>query len=152
MIKRREFVRLLAGAAALPCVARAQQAERMRRIGVLMGIANDSEGQQRMAVFRKTLESLGWSEGRNIQLDYRWAPRDAMQARVYAEELVNLKPELIFCLSTPVTTAVRDATRTIPVVFVQVTEPVGAGLVQSWAKPGGNMTGFTNFEPTMSGK
>ena len=152
-MRRRQFIKLIGGAAAVvPLAARAQQRERVRRIGVLMGIANDSEGQQRMAVFRKTLESLGWSETSNIQLDYRWAPRDAMQARVYAEELVNLKPELIFCLSTTVTMAVRDATRAIPVVFVQVTDPVGAGLVQSWAKPGGNMTGFTNFEPTMSGK
>jgi putative tryptophan/tyrosine transport system substrate-binding protein len=150
-MRRREFITLLGGAASWPRAARAQT-ERVHRIGVLIGIANDSEGQGRMGVFRKTLESLGWSEGRNLQFDYRWGPRDAAQARVFAQELVELKPDLIFCLSTPVTMAVRDATRTIPVVFVQVTEPVGARVVQSWAKPGGNLTGFTNFEPSMSGK
>jgi putative ABC transport system substrate-binding protein len=151
-IGRREFITLLGGAAAWPLAARAQQAERVRRIGVLMGIANDSEGQARMAVFRKTMESLGWIEGRNLQLDYRWAPIAAPQARVFAEELVQQKPDLIFCLSTSVTMAVRNAAATIPVVFVQVTDPMSAGLVQNWAKPGGNLTGFTNFEPSMSGK
>jgi hypothetical protein len=152
-IGRRQFITLLGGAAAAwPLAAGAQQAERVRRIGVLMGIANDSEGQARMAVFRKTMESLGWIEGRNLQLDYRWAPIAAPQARVFAEELVQQKPDLIFCLSTSVTMAVRNAAATIPVVFVQVTDPMSAGLVQNWAKPGGNLTGFTNFEPSMSGK
>ena len=152
-MKRREFITLLGGAAvAWPVAARAQQGERVRRIGIFMGIADDSEGQERMVVFRKTLASLGWSEGRNVQFEYRWSPRDAAQARTFAKELVELKPDLIFCHSTPVATALRDATQTVPVVFIQVAEPVGAGLIQNWAKPGGNLSGFTNFEPSMSGK
>src|SRR5262245_10238561 len=137
---------LLGGATAWPLAARAQQGERMRRVGVLMGIANDAEGQERMAVFRKALEGLGWREGWNIRFDFRWGPRDAAQAHVFAQELVALEPDLIFCHSTLVTTAVKHATRTIPVVFIQVTEPVAAGIVESWAKPGGNVTGFANFE------
>ena len=151
-MKRRQFITLVGGAAAAwPHMARAQ-AERVRRVGLFMGVADDSEGQARLAVLRKALQSLGWTEGRNIRFDIRWIPRDAAQARVVATELVDLKPDLIFATSTPVTTAVRDATRTIPVVFMQVTEPISAGLVQSWAKPGGNMTGFANFETSMSGK
>ena len=98
-MKRREFITLLGGAAAAwPLAARAQQGDRVRRIGVFMGIANDSEGQDRMAIFVKTLEDLGWRESHSVQLDYRWAPRDAAQARVFAEELVGLKPDMIFCL------------------------------------------------------
>jgi putative ABC transport system substrate-binding protein len=151
-VRRREFIATLGGAAAWPLAAHAQQGERERRVGVLMGIANDAEGQERMAVFRKTLDSFGWKEGRNVRFDYRWAPGNAAQARVFAEELVELKPDVIFCLSTTVAIAVRSTTQTIPVVFVQVTDPIGARLVQSWAKPSGNFTGFTNFEPTMSGK
>jgi putative ABC transport system substrate-binding protein len=151
-MKRRQFIALVGGAAtAWPLVARAKS-ERVRRVGAFMGVADDSEGQSRLAIFRRTLQSLGWSEGRNIRFDIRWIPRDAAQARAVATELVSLKPDLIFATSTPVTTAVRDATRTIPVVFMQVTDPIGAGLVQSWAKPGGNMTGFANFETSMSGK
>jgi putative ABC transport system substrate-binding protein len=151
-MKRRAFLTLVGGAAAAwPLAARAQP-ERIRRIGVFMGVADDTEGQARLAILRKALQGLGWNEGRNIRFDIRWIPRDAAQARAVATELVDLKPDLIFATSTPVTTAVRDATRTIPVVFMQVTEPVSAGLVQSWAKPGGNMTGFANFETSMSGK
>jgi len=151
-MKRRQFITLVGGATATwPLLAHAQS-ERVRRVGLFMGVADDSEGQARLAILRKALHGLGWTEGRNIRFDIRWIPRDAAQARVVATELVDLKPDLIFVTSTPVTVAVRDATRTIPVVFMQVTEPVSAGLVQTWAKPGGNMTGFANFETSMSGK
>jgi putative ABC transport system substrate-binding protein len=152
-IRRREFIILLgAAAAAWPLAARAQQPDRVRRVGVLMGIADDLEGQARIAVFRHTLQALGWSDGRNIQFIYRWSGGDVAHARQFAKELLDLRSDVILTNSTPVTVAVRDTTRTTPTVFVQVSDPVGAGVVQSLARPGGNLTGFTNFDPSTAGK
>jgi putative ABC transport system substrate-binding protein len=147
-IRRREFIiRLGAAAAARPLAARAQQPDRVRRVGVLMGIADDFEGQVRIAVFRQALQALGWSEGRNVQFIYRWSGGDVTHARRFAKELLDLRSDVILTNSTPVT-----VTRTTPTVFVQVSDPVGAGVVQSLAQPRGNLTGFTNFDPSTAGK
>ena len=151
-MKRREFITLIAGAAAWPLAARAQQPDRVRRIGVLMGIADDFEGQARIAVFRQALQALGWSEGRNAQFIYRWSGGDVAHARQFAKELVDLRSDVILANSTPIAAAVRETTRTTPTVFVQVSDPVGAGVVQSLTRPGGNLTGFTNFDPSTAGK
>jgi len=152
-IRRREFIILLgAAAAAWPRAARAQQPDRVRRVGVLMGIADDFEGQARIAVFRQALQALGWSEGRNIQFIYRWSGGDVAHARQFAKELLALRSDVILTNSTPATVAVRDITRTTPTIFVQVSDPVGAGVVQSLARPGGNLTGFTNFDLSTAGK
>ena len=154
-MKRREFLTLLGGAAAAwPFAARAQQPGGMRRIGVLMAHAeNDKEFKAYVAVFRSGLEKLGWSEGRNIRIDFRWgALDDAVARQRSAKELVALEPELILTQNTPPTASMLQQTRTIPVVFVIVADPVGSGFVQSLARPGGNATGFTVMEPTISGK
>jgi len=152
-IRRREFIILLgAAAAAWPRAARAQQPDRVRRVGVLMGIADDLEGQARIAVFRRALQTLGWSEGRNVQFIYRWSGGDVARARQFAKELLDLRSDVILANSTPVAAVVRETTRTTPTVFVQVSDPVTAGVVQSLARPGGNLTGFTNFEPSMASK
>jgi putative ABC transport system substrate-binding protein len=152
-IRRREFMILVgAAAAAWPRAAHAQQPDRVRRVGVLMGIADDFEGQARMAVFRQALQALGWTEGRNVQFIYRWSGGDVARARQFAKELLDLRSDVILTNSTPVTVAVRDTTRTAPAVFVQVSDPVGAGVVQSLARPRGNLTGFTNFDPSTAGK
>src|SRR5260370_33535376 len=151
-IRRREFIFLLGGAAAFPRAARAQQPDRVRRVGVLMGISDDPEGQARITVFRQSLQALGWTEGRNVQFIYRWSGGDVVHARRFAKELLDLRSDVILTNSTPVTVAVRDTTRTTPTVFVQVSDPVTAGVVQSLARPGGNLTGFTNFEPSIASK
>jgi putative tryptophan/tyrosine transport system substrate-binding protein len=152
-IRRREFMILLGtAAAAWPLAAGAQQPDRVRRVGVLMGIADDLEGQARIAVFRRALQALGWSEGRNIQFIYRWSGGDVAHARQFAKELLDLRSDVILTNSTPATVAVRDITRTTPTIFVQVSDPVGAGVVQSLARPGGNLTGFTNFDLSTAGK
>jgi putative tryptophan/tyrosine transport system substrate-binding protein len=153
-VRRRQFItRLGAAAAAWPLATRAQQPDRMRRIGVLSGVANDLEGQARLAAFRETLESFGWTEGRNVRFDYRWAPKDAAEARTFAKELVDLRPDLIFTQSTPATVAAKEVVAgSIPLIFVQVGDPVVSKIVESLARPGGNLTGFTNFEPSMGGK
>jgi putative ABC transport system substrate-binding protein len=151
-MKRREFMILLGSAAAWPVAARAQQPDRVRRVGVLMGISDDPEGQARIAVFRQTLAALGWTEGRNIQLIYRWSAGDVVHARQFAKELLDLRSDVILANSTPVAVAVRDTTCTTPTVFVQVSDPVTAGVVQSLARPGSNLTGFTNFEPSIASK
>jgi len=151
-IRRREFIVTLGGAAAWPLAVQAQQPDRVRRVGVLMGIAADLEGHARIAAFRQALQALSWTEGRNIQLIYRWSAGDPLQARGFAKELVDLRSDALLVNSTPVVTAVRDITRTTPVVFVQVSDPITAGVVQSLARPGGNFTGFTNFEPSTAGK
>jgi len=151
-MKRREFMILLGGVAAWPLAARAQQPDRVRRVGVLMGIADDFEGQARIAVFRQALQALGWSEGRNIQFIYRWSGGDLAHARQFAKELLDLRSDVILTNSTPATVAVRDITRATPTIFVQVSDPVGAGVVQSLARPDGNLTGLTNFDLSTAGK
>ena len=152
-MKRREFMSLLGGAATWPLTARAQQQpDRVRRVGVLMGIADDLEGQARIAVFRQALQALGWTEGRNIQLIYRWSAGDAVQARRFAKELLDLRSDVILVNSTPVAAAVKDTVHRTPTVFVQVSDPVAAGVVQTLARPGGSLTGFTNFDPSTADK
>jgi putative tryptophan/tyrosine transport system substrate-binding protein len=153
-VNRRSFVTLLGGAVAWPLAARAQQPDRMRRIGVLMGYAeSDLEVQAHIAAFREGLQKLGWTEGRNIQIDTRWAaPDDAASMRRFAKELVALQPDVILSNTTPTTTALLQQTLTIPIVFAIVADPIGSGFVASFARPGGNVTGFTFTEPTMAGK
>jgi putative ABC transport system substrate-binding protein len=155
MIKRREFITFLGGAAATwPLAARAQQPGVVRRIGVLMAFAeSDPEGQARVAAFQQGLRKLGWAEGRNIRIDYRWATSDDAQVMTrFAKELVAQQPELILSQSTPTTAALLQQTRTIPIVFTQVADPVGSGFVASMSRPGGNATGFTNLEASLAGK
>jgi putative tryptophan/tyrosine transport system substrate-binding protein len=152
-IRRREFITLLGGAAAWPFAARAQQPERVRRIGVLMNLAvGDPEGEARIAAFLQALQQLGWSDGRNVRIDYRWAAGDAGHFQRYAEELLALAPDVILAGATPSVQALQQATRTVPIVFAIVADPVGAGFVDSLARPGGNVTGFTPFEYGISGK
>jgi putative ABC transport system substrate-binding protein len=153
-MRRREFITLVGGAAATwPLFARAQQAERMRRIGVLMGFAeNDSRSHAHMAAFRDGLQKLGWTEGRNIRIDTRWAAFDAESRQRFAKELITLRPDLILSHSTPTTAELLLQTRTIPIIFATVTDPVGSGFVASLPRPGGNVTGFTLVEPTMAAK
>ena len=153
-MKRREFMTLLGGAAAAwPLSARAQQSDRMRRIGVLMPfLANDPEEQARIVVFEQSLQQLGWTVGRDLQINYRSSGGEATLIRRYAAELVALAPDVIMTVGSVTLAPVQQATRTIPIVFVNVADPVGAGFVQSLARPGGNTTGFTNFEYSMSGK
>jgi putative ABC transport system substrate-binding protein len=154
-MRRRELIALLGGAAAAwPLVARAQQPERMWRIGVVMGFAeSDPQGQVRVAAFGEGLQKLGWAEGRNIRIDYRWAtPDDAESMQRFAKELVALQPDLILSNNTPTTAALLQQTRAIPIVFAAVSDPVGSGFVASFPRPGGNVTGFTNVEPAMAGK
>jgi putative ABC transport system substrate-binding protein len=150
---RREFITLLGGAAAAwPRGARAQQGERMRRIGVLMGITEDAEAQDRLAVFREGLRQRGWTEGGNIEFSYRWGAGTPELNRRLADELLQWQPDVILSNSTPITIAAHMATQTTPIVFTNVTDPVAAGVVQSLARPGGNLTGFTNFVPSLVGK
>jgi putative tryptophan/tyrosine transport system substrate-binding protein len=154
-LKRREFVTtLLGGAAAWPLAARAQQPERMRRIGVLMGgfVDSDPEGQARVTAFREELQQLGWAEGRNVRIDYRWATSGAELIQRFAKELVALQPNLILANSTPATASLLQQTRSIPLIFVQVADPVGSGFVASLPRPGGNVTGFITSDPTVAGK
>jgi putative ABC transport system substrate-binding protein len=153
-VNRRAFITLLGGAAASPLVARAQQIERVRRIGVLMGYAeSDSDAQAKVAAFREGLQKLGWAEGRNIRIDTRWPiPADTDSMQRFAKELVALQPDLILSHITPTTAALLQQTRTIPIIFATVSDPIGSGFVASFSRPGGNVTGFTSIEPTMAGK
>jgi putative ABC transport system substrate-binding protein len=154
-IRRREAIFTLCGVAvAWPLAGRAQQPDRVRRIGVLMGYAeSDSDAQAWYAAFREELQKLGWTEGRNTQIDTRWAtPADAGSMRRFAKELVALQPDLFLSSTTPTTTALLQQTRTIPIVFAIVADPIGSGFVASFARPGGNVTGFIFTEPTMAGK
>jgi ABC-type uncharacterized transport system substrate-binding protein len=145
---------LIGGAAATwPLAARAQQPDRMRRIGVLMGFAeSDHEAQSWVAAFREELQKLGWTEGRNIEIDTRWATADVESMQRFAKELVTLQLDLILTSSTPATAAMLQQTRTTPVIFVWVADPVGSGFVASLARPGGNVTGFTPLEGSLGGK
>jgi putative tryptophan/tyrosine transport system substrate-binding protein len=152
-IKRREFIALFGGAMTLPLAARAQQPERMRRIGVLVSLAeNDPEGQARKAAFQEGLQQLGWTDGRNVRIDYRWGAGDPDRYRTYATELVALAPDVILATGGSVVPSLLQATRTVPIVFTQTTDPVGAGFVNSLARPGGNATGFLGFEYGISAK
>jgi putative tryptophan/tyrosine transport system substrate-binding protein len=152
-VKRRDFITLIGGAAAWPLAARAQQPERMRRVGVLMHLAaDDPEGQARIAAFTQGLQELRWTIGRNVRIDYRWAAGDAERGRKYAAELVALAPDVILAAGGAVVAPLLQASRTVPIVFAQTPDPVGAGFVASLARPGGNATGFTIFEFGMGGK
>jgi ABC-type uncharacterized transport system substrate-binding protein len=151
-MRRREFITLVASAAAWP-VARAQQPNRMRRIGVLMAFTeNDQQGIARVAAFRDGLQKLGWAQGRNIHVDTRWAGANTKTINRFAKELVALQPDLILSNSTPTTLALLQQTRTIPIIFAVVSDPIGSGFVANFARPGGNVSGLTSIEPTMAGK
>jgi putative tryptophan/tyrosine transport system substrate-binding protein len=153
-VKRREFITLLGGgAAAWPLAARAQQPDRMWRVGLLMGYPEgDAEGQASAAAFQQHLQELGWAEGRNIKIDTRWAGSDPNKAQTFAKELVGMTPDVIVPSTNLVTAILQQETRTIPIVFVLVGDPVGSGFVASMARPGGNLTGFSVFEPAIGGK
>ena len=154
-MRRREFIALLGSVAATvarPLATRAQQAERMRHVSVLMGIANDLEGQARVAAFRQALRELGWADGLNVRIDYRWVGGDADRARAHAIEVVGLKPDVIVANGTTAVAALRQEMPAIPIVFVLGLDPVESGFVSGLARPGGNITGFTTFEPEMGGK
>jgi putative ABC transport system substrate-binding protein len=153
-MRRRQFITLLGGTAATwPLAVRAQQPARMRRIGVLMNlVSDDHESQARIGAFLQGLQEFGWAVGRNIRIDYRWAAGDADRVRQYAGELVALAPEVILTSGSTALAPLLQATRKVPIVFAQVPDPVGAGLVKSLAHPGGNATGFLTFEYGMSGK
>src|SRR5262245_35145704 len=154
-MRRREFITLLGGVVtAWPLAVQAQQGERMRRIGVLTSgaAADDPDGQVRSAAFSQELQHLGWTDGRNIRFDYRWGAGDAENIRKYAAELVALAPDVILASGTATVGPLLQATRTVPIVFAQVTDPVGAGFIDSLAHPGGNATGFLLFEYSISGK
>ena len=153
-MKRREFITVLGAAVTWPLAARAQQPDRVRRIGVLMGSPeNDAEGQAYVAAFEERLQQVGWMLGRSVLIDTRWAPPgDVVALQRFAKELVALQPDLIVSHNTPTTASLLQQTRTIPIVFVVVADPVGSGFVASFSRPGGNVTGLTNIEPTMAGK
>lgn len=153
-MKRRDFIKLIGGGAvAWPLAARAQQPERMRRVGVLMGYPEgDKQAQAGVSALRKGLQNLGWIEGQNIHSDYRWAGPDPEKARTYAKELSGMSPDVIVSSTNQVTAIVQHETRTIPIVFAFVGDPVGSGFVQSLSRPGGNLTGFANFENSIGSK
>jgi putative ABC transport system substrate-binding protein len=150
-IKRREFITLLGGAVAWPLAARAQKDGRIRRIGVLMGFADPST-QSYVTAFRGALTKLGWAEGSNLRTEVRWGAGDADKIRSFAKELVDLRPDAIVGQSTPVVAALARETQTIPIVFVNVADPIGSGFVVSLARPGGNLTGFMTDNSALGGK
>ena len=151
--RRRHFITLVGGAAAWPLAARAQQGERVRRIGALMSVATDDpEAPARVGAFSQGLAELGWTIGRNVRIDYRWYAGDADMARKYAVELVALAPDVVLAAGTQGVTAIQQVNRPVPVVFVGVADPVGAGFVNNLARPGGNATGFMLYEYSLSGK
>jgi putative ABC transport system substrate-binding protein len=153
-MRRREFIALLGGGAAgWPLAARAQQPERLRRIGVLMNRASDNpEGQDRLAAFHQGLQELGWSVGRNVLIDTRWSEDNADRSAKYAAELVTLAPDIVLASGTLAVTALQHISRTLPIVFAAVADPVGAGFVDSLARPGGNATGFMSYEYSLAAK
>jgi putative tryptophan/tyrosine transport system substrate-binding protein len=153
-MRRRQFIAGVVGAVATsPWVVRAQQADRVRRIGVLMSLTSDDpSGEGEITAFRQGLEELGWTDTRNINVHLRWTGADLDRIRTFAKELVELRPDVLVARATPTTLALKRETDTIPVVFVNVSEPVGSGLAQTLARPGGNLTGFTNFEGSIGGK
>src|SRR6516164_3444083 len=154
-MRRREFITLIGGAAAAwPSAARAQQPDRLRRIGVLASLAGDDpEMMARLAGFRQGLEKRGWSEGRNVSIDTRFAPDgSADRLQVLAKELIALQPDVILAQSTPVVAALQRETRTIPIVFVNIADPIGSGFVANLPRPGGNITGVMLYEASVTGK
>jgi putative tryptophan/tyrosine transport system substrate-binding protein len=153
-VKRREFITLAGAAAATwPLAAHAQQPERTRSVGVLMNTtADDSNGQRRLATFLQKLQQLGWSDGRNVRIETRWAAAEVEGGREYAAELIRLAPDVILASNAPSVSALQQGSRTVPIVFVAVADPVGSGLVASLGRPGGNVTGFTLFEYAISVK
>ena len=152
-MRRREFITLVGSAAAYPLAASAQQGQRVRRIGMLMNLASDdAEEQARIAAFHQGLQQLGWTVGRNVQIDYRWGAGNADRIRKFAAELVALAPDVILSAGSPSVAALQQATRTVPVVFVTVVDPVSSGFVDSLAQPGGNITGFALYEYSIGGK
>ena len=152
-MRRRDFIGAVVGSAAWPIVARAQQPERIRRIGVLMNrAADDPEGKARFATFQQALQQLGWSDGRNVRIDIRWGEDNIERERKYATELVAFAPDIILASGTVSVTALQNISGTLPIVFAAVTDPIGAGFVDSLARPGGNITGFMIYEYSLSGK
>jgi putative ABC transport system substrate-binding protein len=152
-MRRREFIALLGGAAASPLAARAQQPDRMRRMGVLMPFAeNDPDAQANVTAFREALQKLGWTDGRNLRIDHRWGSADPERVRTYAIELVGLKPDVVLAASALALQPLQQETRSIPIVFTQISDPLGSGFVASLGHPGGNITGFTPSEFSMHGK
>src|SRR5262249_33332896 len=151
-LKRREFIILLGGAAAWPLAARAQQPDRIRRIGILMSIAQDSFTEARIATFQQELQKLGWTAGRNVRIDVRWGAGDFDLIRKHASELVGIPADVILANGIVPAQELRRATRTVPIVFALVADPVGIGLVDSLPRPGGNITGFTLFDFSIGGK
>jgi putative tryptophan/tyrosine transport system substrate-binding protein len=153
-MKRREVIALLGGAAATwPLAARAQQADRIRRIAMLSGLAaSDPEAQARVTAFQQGLKELGWTIGHNLHIDFRWSTGDAAEMQTLARELVDLKPELIVGMTTPAVAALVQETKSIPIVFASIVDPVGRGFISNMARPGGNVTGILNFEFSMGGK
>jgi putative tryptophan/tyrosine transport system substrate-binding protein len=152
-MRRRDLIAGLAGAAAMPLATRAQQPDRMRRIAVLEpGVENDPGGKMQLSGFTQRLGELGWTDGRNLRIDFRWASGNADRMRMFAKELVGLQPDVILAHTTPVTAAFQRETRTIPIVFLSVADPVGDGFVAGLPRPGGNITGFINLEGAIAGK
>src|SRR5262249_22383407 len=152
-LKRRDFIMLLGGAAAWPRTLIAQGNDRARRIGVLMELAaSDPQARSNVAAFQQGLYKLGWSQVSILGIDYRWAHNDAVLVRKFAKELVELRPDVIVAHSSPVVATLLGQTRDIPIVFVSISDPIGEGFVASFARPGGNVTGFTNFDSSMTGK
>jgi putative ABC transport system substrate-binding protein len=151
-VKRREFITLLGGAAAWPLAARAQQGERVRLIGVLSNATVNAEAQANLAAFQQGLQQLGWTDGRNVRIEARWGGGDAREIRRHAGELAALAPDVILATGNAAMRPLLEATHTVPIVFVQVVDPLGAGYVDSMARPSGNATGFIQFEYTLSGK
>jgi putative ABC transport system substrate-binding protein len=152
-MRRREFLSVLGAAAASPIMARAQQTDRVRRLGILMGYAEgDTEAKALLLEFAQALSEFGWIEGRNLRVEIRWAPGRIDLMRTFAKELVSLQPDVILADSTPVTAALKHETTSIPIVFAAVADPVGSGFVESLPRPGGNITGFSSLETSMAGK
>ena len=152
-MRRREFITLLAGAAAAwPLAAYAQQVRPIRTIGVFSGMANEGQGQIYVTALKERLEALGWMDGRNARIEYRWAAGDAKKIQTQAAEMVASRPDVIVAITTPAVSALRQKTRDIPLVFANMSDPVDGGYVQSMARPGGNITGFTSFEYSIGGK
>jgi putative tryptophan/tyrosine transport system substrate-binding protein len=151
-LKRREFITLLGGVVAWPLAAHAQQSDRVRRIGVLIGVADDAETKGWVATFRKRLDELGWRAGDNLQIEERWTAGDPDRNRRFAGELLAVKPDAIFAFSSVAVAALQRESSTVPIVFTAISDPVGSGFVESLARPGRNATGFTNFVPTMAAK